>query len=103
VVIDVGANVGFFSLRFAQWVGGGGEVISIGPEDRNYEILISALKRASLSGRLRALKAVAAATAGATFLEINPLHPADPKLSRDGNGLPVIAVTLDAWYKTNSI
>ena len=29
------------------------------------------------------------------FLEINPLHPADHKLSRDGSGLPVSAVTLD--------
>jgi FkbM family methyltransferase len=26
--------------------------------------------------------------------EINPLHPADHKLSRDGTGLPVTAVTL---------
>ena len=29
------------------------------------------------------------------FLEINPLHPADHKLSRDGTGLSVNAVTLD--------
>jgi hypothetical protein len=35
LVIDVGANVGFFSLRFAQWVGLGGEVIAIEPEARN--------------------------------------------------------------------
>jgi hypothetical protein len=30
-----------------------------------------------------------------TFLEINPLYPADTKLSRDGTGVPVTAVTLD--------
>jgi FkbM family methyltransferase len=95
VVIDVGANVGFFSRRFARWVGSGGEVISIEPEDRNYEILIAALKREGLSGRVRALKAVAAATAGAMFLEINHLHPADHKLSRDGTGIAVEAVRLD--------
>jgi Methyltransferase FkbM domain len=41
------------------------------------------------------LKAVAAAEPGMTFLEINPLHPADHKLSRNGTGLPVTAVTLD--------
>jgi hypothetical protein len=41
------------------------------------------------------LKAVAAAAAGTMLLEINPLHPADHKLSRDGTGLPVMAVTLD--------
>jgi FkbM family methyltransferase len=95
LVIDVGANVGFFSLRFAEWVGDGGSVIAIEPEDRNYENLISALKRAGLDDRVHALKAVAAAEPGTTFLEINPLHPADHKLSRNGTGLPVTAVTLD--------
>ena len=44
LVIDVGANVGFFSLRFAKWVGKGGKVISIEPEDRNYNRLIAAPK-----------------------------------------------------------
>lgn len=95
LVIDVGANVGFFSLRFAKWVGDNGKVISIEPEDRNYDSLISALKRAGLFDRVDALKAVAAAAPGKVFLEINPLHPADHKLSRDGTGLPVTAVTLD--------
>jgi FkbM family methyltransferase len=95
LVIDVGANVGFFSLRFAKWVGDDGKVISIEPENRNYDRLISALKRAGLLDRVHALKAVAAAEPGMTFLEINPLHPADHKLSRDGTGLPVTAVTLD--------
>jgi FkbM family methyltransferase len=95
LVIDVGANVGFFSLRFANWVGDDGKVISIEPEDRNYDNLISALKREGLLDRVRPLKAVAAAVRGKMVLEINPLHPADHKLSRDGTGLPVTAVTLD--------
>ena len=95
LVIDVGANVGFFSLRFARWVGDGGKVISIEPEDRNYNSLVSALEREGLLDRVEALKAVAAALPGMTHLEINPLHPADHKLSRDGTGLPVTAVTLD--------
>lgn len=95
LVIDVGANVGFFSLRFAKWVGDRGKVISIEPEDRNYDSLISALKRKGLLARVEAWKAVASAAPGTTFLEINPLHPADHKLSRDGTGLPVTAVTLD--------
>jgi FkbM family methyltransferase len=95
LVIDVGANVGFFSVRFANWVGEGGKVISIEPEDRNYHYLILALQGEGLLGRVEALKAVAAAEAGMTFLEINPLHPADHKLSRDGTGLPVTAVRLD--------
>jgi FkbM family methyltransferase len=94
-VIDVGANVGFFSLRFADWVGSTGQVIAIEPEQHNYDILTSALDRAGLSGRARVLRAAAAAVAGDTLLEINPLHPADHKLSVDGTGLPIDGVTLD--------
>jgi FkbM family methyltransferase len=101
-VIDVGANVGFFSLRFANWVGDGGKVISIEPEDRNYDSLVLALKHGGLSGRVDALKAVAAAAPGEMLLEINPLHPADHKLSRDGTGLPVAAVTLDELVRDKS-
>jgi FkbM family methyltransferase len=95
LVIDVGANVGFFSLRFAQWVGERGEVLAIEPEARNFNSLTSALARANVQSRVRALQAVAAAAPGTMHLEINPLHPADHKLSRDGSGLPVSAVTLD--------
>jgi FkbM family methyltransferase len=96
VVIDVGANVGFFSVRFAEWVGPGGKVIAIEPEEQNYNSLVAALERANLLGRVEALKAVAASEPGMAHLELNPLHPADHKLSRDGAGQPVTAVTLDA-------
>lgn len=99
VVIDVGANVGFFSLRFADWVGRTGEVIAIEPEQHNYDILTSALMRAGLSGRTRTLKAAAVAVAGTTWLQINPIHPADHKLSLDSIGLPIDGVTLDDLVK----
>jgi FkbM family methyltransferase len=95
LAIDVGANVGFFAVRFAQWVGPSGEVIAIEPEGRNYDSLVSALKRKGLLGRVRPLRAVAAAASGAAFLEINSLHPADHKISRDGTGVAVDAITLD--------
>jgi FkbM family methyltransferase len=95
VVIDVGANVGFFSVLFARWVGDSGEVIAIEPENRNYDNLISTLKRKGLINRVRAIKAVAAAVPGKTFLKINQLHPADHQLSRDGTGVSVDAIKLD--------
>jgi FkbM family methyltransferase len=94
VVIDVGANVGFFTTYFAQWTRDG-EVIAIEPEERNYRTLIATLRRRGLLGRVRALKAVAAETPGTMFLEINRLHPADHKLSLNNTGLTVTAVRLD--------
>jgi FkbM family methyltransferase len=95
VVIDVGANVGFFSLRFAEWVGPRGKVIAIEPEEQNYNSLLAALGRANLLERVEALKAVAATEPGMAHLELNPLHPADHKLSQSDAGVPVTAVTLD--------
>jgi FkbM family methyltransferase len=103
VVIDVGANVGFFAVRFAEWVGPDGKVIAIEPEDQNYNRLVAALKRADLLGRVETLKAVAAAESGMALLELNPLHPADHKLSRDGAGQPVTAVTLDALVQDKGL
>ena len=61
LVIDVGANVGFFALRFARWVGNDGKVIAIEPEDRNYIGLTEAIGREGLSSRVDIVKAVAAA------------------------------------------
>jgi FkbM family methyltransferase len=102
LVIDVGANVGFFTLRFARWVGAAGKVIAIEPEQQNCAHLKEALVREDLSGRVDLRQAVAAAAPGSTFLEINPLHPADHKLSRDGTGVAVEAVTLDGLAQERS-
>jgi FkbM family methyltransferase len=98
VVIDVGANVGFFAIRFAQW-NGSGEVIAIEPEERNYRALIAALRRQGVLERVRAVQAVAAEKQGTMFLKINRLHPADHKLSLDDSGLKVAAVRLDDLVK----
>jgi FkbM family methyltransferase len=94
-VIDVGANVGFYSLRFAEWVGDRGKVISIEPDDRNHRTLLLRLEQQGLLSRVHASKAVAANKGGDMFLELNSLHPADHKLSLDSSGLPVVAVMLD--------
>ena len=60
LVIDVGANVGFFAVRFAKWVDGG-RVIAIEPEEANYNHLLSTLRRAGLLDRVQVIRAVAAA------------------------------------------
>lgn len=99
LVIDVGANVGFFALRFAKWVGAEGKVIAIEPERQNCANLTGALAREGVAQRVDVREAVAAAAPGSMLLEINPLHPADHKLSRDGTGVAVDAVTLDGLVR----
>jgi FkbM family methyltransferase len=92
-VVDVGANIGFFSLRFATWVGRGGHVIAIEPEARNIASLQRRVTRAGLSGVVTCVQAAAADRSGEVKLAINPGHPGDHHLADDGE--PVTAVTLD--------
>jgi FkbM family methyltransferase len=91
-VVDVGANVGFYTRHFASWVGPEGKVIAIEPEAANF----ASLKRMILrngSTNVEAIQAVAAEAPGTLKLEINPFHPADHRIS--SSGLDVRALTLD--------
>lgn len=92
-VIDVGANIGFFSLRFAAWVGRDGRVIAIEPEARNIASLQRRVARAGLSDVVTCVQAAAADRSGQVRLAINQGHPGDHHLADHGE--PVAAVTLD--------
>jgi FkbM family methyltransferase len=92
-VVDVGANIGFFTVRFGRWVGPGGHVLAIEPEARNVASLRRRIDRAGLTEVVECFHAAAAERAGTVRLELNPIHPGDHHLG-DG-GVPVPAVTLD--------
>ncbi len=92
-VIDVGANIGFFTGRFARWVGAEGHVIAIEPEPVNFTSLARRLKASGLADRVDAIRAAACEKAGAVRLELNPDHPGDHQLGEQG--IAVAGVTLD--------
>ena len=92
-VIDVGANIGFFAVKFGRWAGQGGRVIAIEPEARNLDSLRRRVERAGLSGSVECVQAVAAGQPGELRLAVNPTHPGDHQIA--GEGEPVRAVTLD--------
>lgn len=91
--IDVGANIGFFTLRFARWVGPAGHVIAIEPEARNFASLTRRVSRAGLSDVVTCMQAAAADRNGELRLALNPGHPGDHHLADDGE--PVAGVKLD--------
>lgn len=89
-LLDVGANVGFFTRRMAGWVAGGGRVLAFEPEPVNFERLKKAV------GHLPQVECIQAAVAeapGELRLSLNPDNPADHRLAEDG--IPVPALTLD--------
>jgi FkbM family methyltransferase len=91
--IDVGANIGFFSVRLARWVGPAGQVIAVEPEARNVDSLRRRVARTGLSDVVTCVQAAAADRAGERRLAVNPGHPGDHHLSSEGE--PVVAITLD--------
>ena len=117
-VIDVGANVGFYTRRFAEWVRPGGEVIAIEPEEVNFASLKRVIARRGLVNVL-GVQAVASESAGSLYLQKNPFHPADHRIAeaasvaangrRDGSCVKVKAVTIDGvlrergWPKVSLI
>jgi len=93
IVIDVGANIGFFTKFFAECVTEKGKVLAIEPEQNNFKRLNQMINRRRLEQKVETFEAVAAARSGQLKLKINPLHPADHKISEDG--VPVRAISID--------
>jgi FkbM family methyltransferase len=92
-VIDVGANIGFFTMQFAAWVSDGGKVIAVEPEAVNYARLRHAIAEAGLTDVVKTLQAAVAEVAGEGFLEVDPGHPGNHKLGAEG--VPVAVTTID--------
>jgi FkbM family methyltransferase len=92
-VIDVGANIGFFTLKFAAWVGDSGRVFSIEPEQRNFDRLSQRVNQHGYISRVSLVKAAAAEKTGEVMLAINKTNPMDHRLS--DSGILVRAITID--------
>jgi len=93
-VIDVGANVGFFTIRFAEWAGEKGCVLAIEPEEANIRRLRHRISRRALDPIVQIIPAAATETPGTVMLAIDPDHPGNHHLAE--TGAPVEAVTVDS-------
>jgi len=92
-VVDVGAFIGFFSLRFANWVSGSGRVLALEPGPDNCARLKAKTERAGLTAVVDLVQAAAADVSGECRLAVNEVCPVDHKLSEQG--ISVMATTLD--------
>ncbi len=97
VVIDIGANVGFFTKRFARWVSDGGFVIAVEPEASNFRQLLRNLDNSGTAAVVRTVQGVAAEHSGMLKLAVNPIHPGDHKIALEG--VDVTAFTIDEMVR----
>lgn len=92
-VVDVGANVGYCTRAFAEWVTPAGRVLALEPEPRNVADLRRIVSRRQWT-HVECLAVAAADRSGSGWLALNPFHPADHRLAPTGE--PVQLVTVDA-------
>ena len=100
IVVDVGANVGFFTRHFAEWTGENGRVLAIEPEQQNFERLEATIRSCRLDPVVDAVHAAAAERDGLVTLAVDPFHPAGHHLSPEG--VPTRAVTVDDLVRQHS-
>lgn len=98
-VIDVGANVGFFTERFAKWVSASGRVIAIEAEPENMARLTSALTKARLLKNVDLVEAAAVDKEGEVHLTLSPGNPADHRVGE--TGIAIRGVTLDGVWSAH--
>lgn len=96
-VLDVGANVGYYTLQFSSWTSGVGRVIAIEPELNNLMSLKNSLDKKHISN-VDIIQAAAVEFDGDINLQINPDNPADHRIS--DSGLKVKAISIDTLMQS---
>jgi FkbM family methyltransferase len=100
-VVDIGANVGFFTRRFASWTGPEGRVLAIEPEAENFRRLKLAMVKGGF-GCVETIRSAVGESTGTARLQLNPSHPADHRLANqsDNEGVEVPLIRLDDLLAT---
>jgi FkbM family methyltransferase len=103
-VVDVGANIGYFSLLFARLVGPTGRVYAFEPEPRNFELLRRNIARNGYTNVTTVRKAVSRAS-GRQQLYKSPDNLGDHRLAHgpaDRDSIDVAVVALDEFFAGDS-
>jgi FkbM family methyltransferase len=94
-IIDIGANIGFFSLLFAGWLKDG-KVLALEPETSNFRRLERIIAARGLRHRVEARQVAASDTKGTGYLVISPDSHADHGLG--DHGVPIALDTIDGIW-----
>src|SRR3989344_838016 len=101
VVIDVGANIGYFTVIFAKLVGSTGKVYAFEPDPYNYDLLSRNIKFNNLSNVVLIPKALSDSTGKIKLLldktNLGNMSFAAQNISDGGGEIDVETITLDDY------
>jgi len=100
VFVDVGANIGYFTVLAAHHVGPRGRVYAVEPDPANVALLRDNLQRNACEDRVQVLPAALAATDGVARLHLSEDNLGDHQLFDAGAGRASVEVPLldgGAW------
>jgi FkbM family methyltransferase len=95
--IDLGAHVGYLTIRAARAVGPGGRVIAVEPAPLNFALLNANLRRNGV-GNVLTIPAAAWRRSGSATLEVDPYNTGDHRvfqLDQREDRVEVVALALD--------
>jgi len=105
IVLDIGANIGYYSLLFSSLVGEKGQVYAFEPESSNYKLLEKNLQLNNITNVKTFQKGVSDKNAtGILYLceDNKGMHRAYPSLLC-GDGVDIDLVRLDSFFEQNAI
>lgn len=101
VLFDVGANLGAYTMLFAQWTGPAGRVFAFEPAPEPREGLTKLLSVNGLSSRVTLVDAAVSAAEGSVLFSAEGVDGASRIVC--ANGHPVRAVTIDTFCRREGV
>jgi FkbM family methyltransferase len=94
VFLDVGANIGYFTVLAAACVGDRGHVYAFEPEPRNFQLLQDNVELNGFSSRVTSMQVALTAESGIGQLYLHPENLGDHQLYGAGEDRETVAVEL---------
>jgi len=93
VFLDIGANIGYYSVIASSIVGGSGQVIAYEPESDNYRLLVENLQLNQLSN-VQSFQAALADYSGSGYLYMNSENRGDHQIYNSGGDRNRVKTTI---------
>lgn len=87
-IVDIGSNIGYFSLLFSKWTGSNGRVYCFEPDEENYQLLLKNIRYNDANNIILQKKALSDKK-GKTTLFIDEINKGDHRI------IDMIAYTKD--------